>query len=336
MPLNLAITPVAAPTIAGLAATATLKGILLTWTALQGSKLFAVEVWSSATNDRTAATLLWTVTSNYYLHAGLTSNTARYYWVRAKNIYGRTDGVWTPVSATAGVTATTLLAQTADLNVNAATTVVMAQSNSALIQTMYDTYESVLRYTFSGTGNTFVIDAQHLSNLVVSTIGTAGKLASTQLVEMIEHTIYSVGTISVTNGSAIVTGAGTTWVGNVVAGNLVTMPNGGRYVVQTVDTNGQITLTIAYAGATASAQIYYIITASVQQSVVSMETDRFEINGTYCLTHRFPFGYRFPHQTTLGKIYDCNIFWKMTKTDASWAATQSSVLKTVISEEIKR
>lgn len=336
MPLNLAITPVAAPTLTGLSATATMKGVLIAWDALQNATLFAVEIWVSATNNRAAATLLATVTSNYYLHTGLASNVANYYWVRAKNTFGRTDGAWEPVSATAGVLATTLLAQTEDLNPNAATSVVLAQSSAALTQTAYGVNETVFRYTWDGTGNSFVIDAQHLSNLNVTTIGTVGELNSQQTVEVVEHTVYTTGTISVTNASAIVTGSGTLWLANLAAGKIMIMPNGGRYVISTVDTDVQVTLTVAYSGATAAAQSYYAITASVTQMSLAIKTAKYKISGAYCLTTEFPFKHRFPHLTTVGKLYDCSVLWSMSRTDASWAATQSSVLKTLISEEIKR
>jgi hypothetical protein len=77
---------------------------------------------------------------------------------------------------------------------------------------------------------------------------------------------YDTGTVAVTNGSAIVTGAGTTWVGNVKPGdrfrigayNAGTFASQVWYQVQSVDSNTQITLTAAYAQATASGQTYTI------------------------------------------------------------------------------
>lgn len=336
MPLNLNITPVVAPTVTGLAATATLKGILLTWTALQDATLFAVEVWSSATNDRTAATLLATVTNNYFLHTGLDSGTTVYYWVRSKNTYGRTDGAWTPVSSTAGVSATTLLAQTEDLNANAATSVVLALSNAALTQTTYGVTETVFRYTYLGTGNVQILDVQHLSDFNIATIGTTGEANSQQTLQIIEHTVYTDGLISVTNGSAVVNGSGTLWVANLAVGNTILMPNGGRYTVLTVDSDTQVTLTAVYAGATIGSQSYYAITASVTTTSLLIKTSKYNISGSYCLTRHFPFHYRLPVLTTLGKLYDCSLLWSLNRTDASWDVSQSSVLKTIIAEEVKR
>lgn len=336
MPLNLAITPVSAPTISGLAATATLKGVLLTWDALQDTTLFAVEIWASSTNDRATATLLTTVTSNYYLHTGLASGLTRYYWVRAKNTYGRTDGAWTPVSSTAGVSATTLMTQTADLNPNAATSVFVSQSIVPFSQTVYDTYQGVTRYTFPGTGNVHVTDLQHGSNFNVLTVGTAGEASSHQKFDVYEHTYYSAGTISVTNGSAVVTGSGTLWLANVAAGNTISMPNNGRYVIQSVDSNGQITLTTPYTGSTAAGQGYYIITATTTLTSVIFETARYKISGSYCLTFEYPFHFRIANPTVVGKLYDADLYWKLARTDASWSVSQDSVLRVLIDEQIKR
>lgn len=76
---------------------------------------------------------------------------------------------------------------------------------------------------------------------------------------------YTTGTISVTNGSAVVTGSGTAFTGNVSVGDEIGI---GKllnrstdfpsvfYTVLTVDSDTQLTLTTNYAGATASAQSY--------------------------------------------------------------------------------
>lgn len=333
---NLAITPVAAPTITGLVATATLKGILLTWDALQNATLFAVEVWSSTTNNRASATLLTTVTNNYYLHTGLASGLTRYYWVRAKNTYGRTDGAWTPVSSTAGVSATTLMTQTADLNPNAATSVFLAQSISAISQTVYGTYQGVNRYTFPGTGNVHITDFQHYSNFNVLTVGTAGEASSYQQFKVYEHTYYNAGSIAVTNGSAVITGTGTLWLANAAVGNIITMPNNGRYVVQSVDSDTQITLTATYTGSTAAGQGYYIITATTVLTDVTFETARYKISGTHCLTFEYPFHFRISNPTVVGKVYDADLFWKLERTDPSWSVSQDSVLRVLVDEQIKR
>jgi hypothetical protein len=79
--------------------------------------------------------------------------------------------------------------------------------------------------------------------------------------------LYETGTITVVNGSSVVTGASTAFVGNVVAGDQIGL---GKlldetratdfpvtwYTVQSVDSDTQLTLTENYAGVSASAQSY--------------------------------------------------------------------------------
>lgn len=68
---------------------------------------------------------------------------------------------------------------------------------------------------------------------------------------------YSTGTVSVTNGSRTVTGAGTLWAANADGGMLLQRGAGTRYyAVQSVDSNTQVTLVDPYEGVTAAAQAY--------------------------------------------------------------------------------
>lgn len=71
--------------------------------------------------------------------------------------------------------------------------------------------------------------------------------------------VYSVGTVSVTNGSAIVTGSGTLWLAEITAGDGFTVAGTGvPYTVASVDSDTQITLSANYAGATDSGLTYAI------------------------------------------------------------------------------
>lgn len=70
---------------------------------------------------------------------------------------------------------------------------------------------------------------------------------------------YRTGTISVTNGSATVTGSGTSWVANVSAGEAIYLPDGKFYEIQTVDSATQITLVSAYTGTSLSGQTYKVM-----------------------------------------------------------------------------
>lgn len=69
---------------------------------------------------------------------------------------------------------------------------------------------------------------------------------------------YRTGTASFTNGSAAVTGAGTTWIGNVAVGEALLGPDGRLYEVASIVSNTSLTLGSTYLGTTASAQPYAI------------------------------------------------------------------------------
>lgn len=66
------------------------------------------------------------------------------------------------------------------------------------------------------------------------------------------------GTVSVTNGLAIVTGTGTAWVATVANGEGFLGPDGRLYEVLSVNSDTQITLGSNYMGATAGGQSYSI------------------------------------------------------------------------------
>jgi hypothetical protein len=80
---------------------------------------------------------------------------------------------------------------------------------------------------------------------------------------------YVTGTVSVTAGSAVVTGAGTAWATALIAGGLFGLDsnNGNPVPILSVDSNTQLTLAKPWRGTTAAAQPYWIIrdTAYLQQ-----------------------------------------------------------------------
>ena len=70
---------------------------------------------------------------------------------------------------------------------------------------------------------------------------------------------YSTGLASVTNGSATVTGSNTLWLANVSAGDSFTVAGDGVMSdVASVDSDTQVTLSVNYAGTTASGVVYAI------------------------------------------------------------------------------
>lgn len=78
------------------------------------------------------------------------------------------------------------------------------------------------------------------------------------------------GTVSVTNGSAVVTGTGTSFFGSAQAGWGFVGPDGRVYEVLTADSPTQITLASNYQGATAAGQVYSLFpTMSLAHDLVA-------------------------------------------------------------------
>ena len=73
---------------------------------------------------------------------------------------------------------------------------------------------------------------------------------------------YKTGTVTVTNGSVTVTGAGTAFVGAVLAGHGFAGPDGRIYEIATVVSATQLTLGSAYLGSTAAGASYGIFPTS--------------------------------------------------------------------------
>ena len=72
---------------------------------------------------------------------------------------------------------------------------------------------------------------------------------------------YGVGTVATTNGSAVITGSGTTWTGSVRANDLFTINTSGQTqvgLVSTVDSDTQITLTANWTTTNAAGTAYRI------------------------------------------------------------------------------
>lgn len=93
---------------------------------------------------------------------------------------------------------------------------------------------------------------------------------------------YETGTVSVTNGSAVVTGSGTAWTTNLKAGDEISVGATGRrdltdtwYEVDTVDSDTQVTLTANYAEATASGEAYTARSVFLGDLTTPFETETF-------------------------------------------------------------
>jgi len=70
---------------------------------------------------------------------------------------------------------------------------------------------------------------------------------------------YRVGTISVTNGSATVTGSGTQWIANAAIGEGLRAPDGRIYEIINIASNTSLTITPNYLGSNQSGQAYEIV-----------------------------------------------------------------------------
>ncbi|RGP39050.1 hypothetical protein [Pseudotabrizicola alkalilacus] len=67
---------------------------------------------------------------------------------------------------------------------------------------------------------------------------------------------YSTGTLTLTNGSAAVTGTGTAWVGGLRAGWILLIPGEGPLLIQSVASDTALTLARPYQGSTRSGAVY--------------------------------------------------------------------------------
>ncbi|MDX0454503.1 phage tail protein [Sinorhizobium medicae] len=86
---------------------------------------------------------------------------------------------------------------------------------------------------------------------------------------------YVTGTVSVTAGSAVVTGSGTAWATALIAGGIFGLDssNGNPVPILSVDSNTQLTLAKPWRGTTAAGQGYWVVrdTAYLQQQTVNAQ-----------------------------------------------------------------
>ena len=85
---------------------------------------------------------------------------------------------------------------------------------------------------------------------------------------------YKTGTVTVTNGSPTVTGAGgTLWVdaGTLNAGDVMSLPDGNLYEIQSINSNSGITLASNYLGGSLSGQAYAIMPIGLLPSALAQQ-----------------------------------------------------------------
>ena len=118
----------------------------------------------------------------------------------------------------------------------------------------------------------------------------------------------STGTITVTNGSASVTGSGTLFVTNFVGANDILVVDGAMYVVKSVTSDTALTLTQPYAGETASGKSYDIVHLTGEDIVNLLARKVTELVEKYGLTVNSitdtPGASKIPKADADGKIAD--------------------------------
>lgn len=125
------------------------------------------------------------------------------------------------------------------------------------------------------------------------------------------------GTVSVTNGSATVTGSGTSWDGTVRAGWAFIDANGAFYEIQSVDSDTEITLAKNYGGTTDAIMDYQILptqglTYQLANQFQAAASEMFTVIETYRTAKRF-YGSQatmLADNTSYGGTYiEGDIFW---------------------------
>jgi hypothetical protein len=125
---------------------------------------------------------------------------------------------------------------------------------------------------------------------------------------------YTTGTVTVTNGSATVTGAGTTWntaistgVNQIQPPDVFIGPNGVSYEVLSVASNTSLVLTAPYAGTTLAAQPYKIQRARYHDAI-NLGSDTFsEIAGISGISIRSTNGEWRPMTEQASNLWDANL-----------------------------
>lgn len=124
-------------------------------------------------------------------------------------------------------------------------------------------------------------DRDSNQTLIFGTAKFLFKYVDDATVELLNR-VYSTGTVSVTNGSPTVTGAGTTWSTNLAVGDFISVgspsendPTATWYEIASVDTDTQVTLVDNYGGSTAGAAAYTGLKAFTGDLTTPWETVTF-------------------------------------------------------------
>lgn len=159
---------------------------------------------------------------------------------------------------------------------------------------------SSLAYALNGT-TPVLIGAGGSAATTSRAVGIAGTLAIGTSAGVVHYggslktytgTLYTTGTISVTNGSKTVTGSGTSWLANVDAGMLIgaigvssaAALGGALGVVASVDSDTQITLRDNWAGTTQSGHTYAVTQLGIGSTLANAHLAAVPVAGRLFIT----------------------------------------------------
>jgi hypothetical protein len=136
---------------------------------------------------------------------------------------------------------------------------------------VWDAIFSAGRRTVFATGSAFgVLAADDVTPVTLGGAGVTGPARAAQVGDLLfidggavyagsrKTSVYNAGTVTVTQGSTTVTGAGTSWLANVDPGMLFSLGNGRFYVVQSVSSDTVLVLSEPYLEATAPGAVYML------------------------------------------------------------------------------
>ncbi len=93
---------------------------------------------------------------------------------------------------------------------------------------------------------------------------------------------YRTGTVTLSNGTQNVIGAGTAWLAaKAEAGDAITLPDGRDYEIQAVGSDTSITLTSAYLGASVAGAVYQIKPIATAARLIELSSQAAQLLQTF-------------------------------------------------------
>ena len=216
-----------------------------------------VEMWDSGSVDIADCTSGQRCAAVSYAGTALALGGVKYYWkIRAY------DGTaWGEYSAVANFTMDfVLLTGTSSVASSVAGDLILDVTFSGTSATASSVAQALLEVILSLSGTSAVIStlSSAILNVLLSFSGTAAAVSLAQAYMRLLRQ-YITGTVDLEHDNAIVTGIDTLWLEEIVAGDFLKKKNeDALYVVNSVDSDEQITLASKYVGDSASGAEYII------------------------------------------------------------------------------